>query len=107
MSKRAVSLTLDEDNLLWLKGLTTAAGRTSLSQTVDEIVSTARRTGQTPPRAVRSVVGSVEISDDDPDLSHADEYIRSWVSESIARPLVLRERPPRSSGARRKRLRHG
>lgn len=91
MPKRAVSLTLDEDNLLWLRGRTTATGNRSLSQTVDQIVSDARQARGVPSKAVPSVVGTVKISEDDPDLERADDFIRSWMNASLARPLVVRE----------------
>jgi hypothetical protein len=99
MAKRALSVTLDEDNLLWLKGRAAGGRRRSLSDTIDEIV-TAARTGGHGASASRSVAGTVDIADVDPALETADEYVRSTFAASLGRPVIVREaratfgRPP-------------
>lgn len=42
MNKRAISVTLSKDNLLWLRGRAIVNGKRSLSSTLDEIIDTAR-----------------------------------------------------------------
>jgi hypothetical protein len=98
MPKRPLSITLDEDNLLWLKGRAAVTRRRSLSDTLDEIV-TAARTGGLGASASRSVANTVDIADTDPGLDAADAYIQSTVRASLVRPTVVRERrPPFGSG---------
>lgn len=41
--------------------------------------------------AIRSVVGTIEIAESDPDLTRADEYIRSAFSRSLKRPTAQRK----------------
>ena len=90
MPKAPVSITLDVDNLLWLRGRATSRKRRSLSEAVDEIV-TAARTGSLKVQPVRSVVGTIEFTDED--LEAADAYVQGLFATSLARPLVVRERP--------------
>jgi hypothetical protein len=97
--KRAISITLGEDNLLWLKGQAGASG--SVSAVIDQLVREARTGGRTNAAAIRSVVGTIDLPADDPDLAGADAYIRSLFDESLARPMRVRERPPGQKGKRR------
>jgi hypothetical protein len=82
MSKRAVSVTLDPENLLWLQAQARASGSQSLSATLDRLVSQARQARRTPPR---SVVGTVRITSSDPDLEGADLAIRQIFQASLKR----------------------
>jgi hypothetical protein len=91
MPKRPLSVTLDENNLLWLRGRAALTRRRSLSDTLDDIV-TAARTGGHGAIASRSVAGTIDIADIDPGLDTADAYIRSTVQASLGRPMVVRER---------------
>jgi hypothetical protein len=104
MPKQPLSVTLDQDNLLWLRGLTTRGKRKSLSDALDAIVTEARRAGgeNGPPR---SVVGTVDIPADDADLAGADAHVGTLFAASLARPIVARE--PRSTfgGAGKKKAR--
>jgi len=97
MPKAAVSVTLDRDNLRWLEARQRITGGRSLSQTLDDVVTAARRTAGTAGPA-RSVVGSMTISPDDPDLAHADDFVRELFAASLSRPFdavtVVRERRP-------------
>jgi len=86
MPKAPISVTLDADNLLWLKGQTASGKRRSVSDTLDAIV-TAARTGAYGVTASRSVVGTVDIAADDPALDQADAYVRSAIEDSLARGL--------------------
>jgi hypothetical protein len=66
---------LDADNLLWLRGRAATRKRRSLSDALDEILTSARM-GAHSLDASRSVVGTIDIAADDPDLSRADADIR-------------------------------
>jgi hypothetical protein len=96
--RKAISITLSADNLLWLRGQAARSARGSVSELLDRLVAEARQGGRTDPSAVRSVVGTIDIPDEDPDLQGADAYIRTMFSASLREPMVVRERP---SGARR------
>lgn len=99
--KRAVSITLGEDNLLWLKAQATATARGNVSEVVDRLVQEARLGGRTDDRAIRSVVGTIDLPADDEDLRGADAYVRGFFDRSLARPLQVRERPARRKAPRR------
>jgi hypothetical protein len=75
MSKQAISVTLDEENLTWLKGRAGASGLRSVSELLDQIVSAARASGGA--GVSRSVAGTVEIDQADPWLERADTAIRA------------------------------
>jgi hypothetical protein len=94
MPKRGISVTLQDDNLLWLKSRTVALKGRSLSETLDDLVTAARTSGDVPGHTIRSVVGTIDIAADDPDLDNADAYLRSLVSSSLSRPFLVREEPP-------------
>ena len=91
-----LSVTLDEANLLWLKGRVAGRKKRSLSEALDEILTAARRGGRGAD-VPRSVVGTVDLAYDDPGLERADSLIRAIFDESAARPFLVRERPPASS----------
>jgi hypothetical protein len=93
MPKRGISVTLADTNLLWLKSRTLSMKGRSLSETLDDLV-TAARTGGSTPDATRSVVGTVDIAGDDPELDQADAYVRGLVESSLGRPVVAREKAP-------------
>ena len=99
--KRAISVTLGEDNLLWLKGQAGASGSGSISAVIDRLVREARTGGQTDAGAIRSVVGTIDLPADDLDLAGADVYIRSLFDRSLGRPMQVRERPPARKAKRR------
>ena len=91
MPKKPLSVTLDEANLLWLKGRAAGRKKRSLSDALDEILTEARRGGRGGDRP-RSVVGTVDIAEDDPGLERADSVLRLLVGESLNRPALARER---------------
>ena len=91
-------MTLDADNLLWLRGRAATRKRRSLSDALDEILTSARM-GAHGLDASRSVVGTIDIAADDPDLSRADADIRGDVEASLSRPLAVNEpRVPYGAG---------
>jgi len=97
MSKRAVSVTLEEENLTWLRGRALVAGRRSLSATLDRLITQAREgRGPTVPGA-RSVVGTVAIAESDPELKGADDELRTLFQRSLGR---RRRSPSRRTAGR-------
>ena len=101
MPKNAISVTLDSQNLVWLRARTLAGEARSVSDLLDRIVTAARTTGAG--NEVRSVVGTIDIDPSDPDLSKADDYIRSLFAESLRRPLLVKEQRTKYGRAARKR----
>lgn len=85
MPKKPLSVTLDEDNLLWLHGRAASTKRRSLSEALDALI-TAAREGGAGAVATRSVAGTVDIAEDDPDLSLADSYVSAAFTSSLDRP---------------------
>lgn len=83
MPKKALSVTLDEANILWLRGQTRAGRQRSLSEALDVLVTSARQSGDG--SAARSVVGTIDIAATDPDLRAADRNVRAAIKASIAR----------------------
>jgi hypothetical protein len=102
MPKRGISVTLRDENLLWLKSRTVATKGRSLSETLDELVTAARTSREVPAAAVRSVVGTIDIAADDPNLERADDYVSGVVTASLARPFLVREEPAAYATSRSK-----
>ena len=92
MGKQAISVTLDADNLLWLKGQAGSTGARSVSELLDRIVTAARQSGGAGPS--RSVVGTIDIDPGDPLLERADEAVRHLFESSVGRPFMVREPVP-------------
>jgi hypothetical protein len=90
MPKQPVSVTLDAANLTWLRGRVGAGAARNLSDLIDQIIREARTAGGT--TAARSVIGSIDLDPNDPDLEAADEDVRSLFAKSLARPFMVRER---------------
>jgi hypothetical protein len=106
MSKSAISVTLRDENLTWLKGRVRADRARSVSDALDRLVTEARvrRTGT----EARSVVGTIDVDPADPLLLGADEAIRALVAESLGRPMIVKETAtPYGASSRRKRSRRG
>jgi hypothetical protein len=101
--RRAVSVTIEEDNLLWLKTRAAATARGNLSAVLDQLVAEARAQGRLGAAAVASVAGTVDLPEDDPDLEDAAAYVRTLVDRSVARPMLVRERSPRRRPGRTRR----
>jgi hypothetical protein len=98
MPKLPVSVTLEADNLLWLRARATGAKRRSLSDLLDEIVTSARLAAHGD--SIRSVVGTVDIPADDPALERADVLLRAEFDASLARPLLLHQSVYRTARVR-------
>ena len=103
MPRRAISVTLEADNVTWLKGRAGAAGE-SLSALLNQIVTVARHGSHAGP--VRSVIGTIDIDASDPLLEQSDAKVRAAFDASLGRPLTVHERrasygPTRKSPKRR------
>jgi hypothetical protein len=92
MNKAAISVTLDPDNLRWLRGRAAAEGLRSVSEFLNRLVTAARTRGHSSGR--RSVVGSIEIAPEDPALDTADQLIRGLFAASLGREMAVRESGP-------------
>jgi hypothetical protein len=94
MPKKPLSVTLEASNLLWLRGRAVGRKKRSLSDALDEILTTARL-GGTGGEAPRSVVGTIDITPDDPALERAGAAVRALFDESLSRPVLVRDEPAR------------
>ena len=83
MPKKAISLTLDEANLLWLKGR--GYGRGNLSAAIDDLITEARVGRLGARMAGRSVVGTIDLAAADPLLDRADAAVRDLFAASLSR----------------------
>ncbi len=104
MPKTPVSVTLEQDNLLWLRGRARAGGA-NLSETIDHLISQARLSGQMPADSIRSVIGTVDIASSDPALERADAEILGLFETSINAGPPLVEPNRRNRGRARARVR--
>jgi hypothetical protein len=105
MPKRAISVTLEAENLTWLRGRVGAGSSRSVSDLLDQLVTAARTSGQLTPS--RSVVGTIDITEADPGLEEADAVVRALFDASLARPALVREGRPRDGVSRRVTRRRG
>jgi hypothetical protein len=99
MSKQALSVTLDADNVTWLKGRAGRPGVRSVSELLDRLVSAARQSGDHEP--ARSVVGTIDIDPGDPMLAQADEVVRALFDRPLGRPLMVKRASPEHAVRRR------
>ena len=100
MSKEAISVTLNTDNLLWLRGRAKASARRSVSETLDRLIAEARTGGRMLEAGGRSVVGTIDIGASDPGLDSADAAVRALFEASALQPLREHETTLPSGGAR-------
>jgi len=104
--KQAISVTLDADNLTWLKGRAIAGNIRSVSELLDQLVTAARESGHV--GAGQSVVGTIDIDPGDPMLDRADQAVRQLFEHSVGRPLMAREtRAADGAQAKPKKARRG
>ena len=104
MPKKAISVTLSQDNLLWLRGQALARGRMSVSEVLDQILEAARP-GSGIKVASRSAVGMIQIAPSDPELREADRGIREEFRRSLDSfdmETIGRSRPRRRQKTKRK-----
>ena len=105
MAKQAISVTLEADNLMWLKGRAGAAGLRSVSELLDQLVTAARATGHA--GTSRSVAGTIDIAAGDPWLENADDVLRALFDASLGRPLMVKRASPVHASSAKKRVRRG
>ena len=93
MAKTAISLTIEQTNLLWLRGRARVVAGGSLSEAVDQLIAEARagRLGQSDPP--RSVVGTIDLPDDAA-LASGSEALAALFAGSLSRPIVVHEDSP-------------
>jgi hypothetical protein len=92
MNKKAISVTLDADNLTWLRGRAGAAGLRSVSDLLDRLVTDARSRRSVAP--VTSVIGTIDVDASDPLLLKADATLRHVMDVSLGRPLRVKKHGP-------------
>ena len=88
MPRKAISVTLETENVSWLKGRAGAAGE-SVSELLDQIVTAARKGAHAGP--ARSVVGTIDVDSSDPLLERADAALLAVFDASLGRPLMVHE----------------
>jgi len=93
MAKTAISLTIEQTNLLWLKGRARVVSGGSLSEAVDQLITEARagRLGQADPP--KSVVGTIDLPDDEA-LLQGTSALNALFADSLSRPIFVHEDPP-------------
>ena len=93
MAKTAISLTIQQTNLLWLKGRARVVAGGSLSEAVDQLITEARagRLGRHDPP--RSVVGTIDLPDDLA-FETAAHGMTTLFETSLARPIFVHEDAP-------------
>lgn len=92
--KRAISVTIANDNLLWLRGQAARTAGGNVSEVVNRLIRDARA-ARAHPAAVRSVVGTIDLPDDD-SLEQAGQYVKALFDHSLNRPMPVRERAPKA-----------
>ena len=92
--KKAISITLRGDNLLWLKAQAAARTDGNVSEVVDRLIRDARTAGMTDRASMRSVVGTIDLPEDE-SLAEADTYVKAAFDRSLSRPVPMRETPRR------------
>ncbi len=92
--KTAISITVRDENLLWLKGQAAATTGGNLSELIDRLVQRARTSGVADV-AVRSVAGTIDLPSDDA-IEESGSYVRDLFERSLRRPMLVRERRPRT-----------
>ena len=107
MAKRAISVTLEADNLTWWRGRAGAAGMRSVSELLDQLVTQARASGRGGPS--RSVVGTIDVDAADPWLEGADDALHALFEASLGRPLMVKDASPvyGAPTKKRKKVRRG
>ena len=104
MIKKAISVTLSQENLLWLRAQAVAGGKKSVSETLDQLLEQAR-TGSGMKVPSQSAVGMIQIAPSDLELREADREIREQFRRSLDSfdsETITRLRPKRRQKTKRK-----
>jgi hypothetical protein len=102
MTKKAISLTLQTENLLWLHAQSIRSGR-SASDVLDAVIRQARGATALETTPAPSIAGSIRIDDRDPELLGADTALRRLFEGSLHRSRA----PEQGRAAPRRKQRHG
>lgn len=102
MNKQAISVTLEAENLLWLRAQALSQRSRSLSQMLDDLIREARTINQSRESAGRSVVGTVRITDADPNLDTADAAVRAFFSAALGYHTEKEQKSTAHSKTRRR-----
>jgi hypothetical protein len=105
MPKKALSVTLDQANVAWLRGRARLAGG-NLSDALDKLVTHARTGRGALVCTNTSVVGMVDLVDD-PTLAKADAAVRDGFADYVSRQFMLHEDPPATDRRTRVKNRRG
>jgi hypothetical protein len=97
--KKPISITVGIDNLMWLKGQAAVRTNGNVSELIETLIRDARAAGGIDPAAITSVVGSIDLPDDEA-LGEADSYVKAMFERSLARPMLVRETPPKRPSRR-------
>ncbi|MBI3797133.1 MAG: hypothetical protein HY268_09230 [Deltaproteobacteria bacterium] len=92
MNKQPISITLDPDNLLWLRTRVLSSGCRSVSEVLNRLIQEARAPERQQGQTIRSVVGTIRITEADSDFLTADEAVRTLF------PQASKDRPGFSAG---------
>src|SRR3954468_198031 len=92
--KNAISITVSRDNLLWLKARAASQTQGNVSELIDTLLREARGAAQADRSGAISVVGTIDLPDDDA-LAESGSYVKAMFDKSLARPMLVRETPPR------------
>lgn len=92
--RRPISVTLDEENLLWLRSEALASEQGNLSRALDRIVRDARLARRGATGTGRSVKGTIGPVPDDVELEEAAEEVRAMFARAASGALLARERTP-------------
>lgn len=97
-----MSVTLDADNVQWLKGRARITHSNNVSLLLDSLVTEARRArGSVGNRPFPSVVGMVDLSDD-PNLEQFDAARRQLWDAHLEKVLLMEDPSPSSQKPRRR-----
>jgi hypothetical protein len=97
--KKAISITLSSDSLLWLRAQAAARTRGNVSEVVDRLIQDARAAGRTDRSAITSVAGTIDLPDDE-SLAQAESHVHGLFERSLGRPMLVREPPPKRAPRR-------
>ena len=102
LSKRAISVTLSPDNLIWLQARAILDRHRSVSRTLDQLIREARLARGPARDRAPSVAGTITIGPSDPDLRGADASVRELFRRSLQRrwPDRVAEGKPRRAKTR-------
>ena len=97
MNKQAISVTIDPGNLVWLRAQTVSSGCRSVSEMLDRLINEIRTSRKGKSDTIRSVVGTIQIAESDPDLSTADAAVRALfpLASPHGRRVTAKKVPPK------------